>query len=501
MTRTARLLRVSEERWRTLFETSSVGVVTIDTNRRVITANSAFQSMVGYTEAELQALEWRDLTHEDDQAFTDALNAELENGRRQSYQKEKRYLRKDGELVWASVNASYVPATETSPAFFLSMIVDTTERKRAELERRRLASIVEQASDLMAIADLQGTPIYLNNAGLKMVGFDDWEQAKARRGLHYMFPEDRPFVNEVLWPAVMENGSWSGELRFRHFKTGQAIPMLYSAFRIDDPETGQPTNVGNVCRDITDRKRAEEALRRSQVELARVVRVTTIGELGASIAHEINQPLAAILASGNACKRWLHNERDLGRARESLDRILSDADRAAEIVKRIRGLTRNTTPEYVRLDMNELIKEVITFTQSELQAKQVSLRTDLQTDAPAVVGDRVQLQQVLLNLIMNGVEAMASSVDRARELVITSRLDGDGAVAVMVQDVGTGLDPNEAPRIFDAFFTTKPNGMGMGLSISRSIIEAHGGQLHAAPAKPHGTVLIFTVPVADGSRS
>src|SRR5205823_6329658 len=158
---------------------------------------------------------------------------------------ERRYIRKDGVVVWGSVNASYVPATEASPACLLLIIVDITERKRAELERRRLASIVEQASDLMAIADLHGTPIYLNKAGLKMVGFDDWEQAKVRRGLHYMFPEDRPFVNQVLWPTVMEKGSWSGEIRFRHFKTGQAIPMLYSAFRIDDPETGQPINIGN----------------------------------------------------------------------------------------------------------------------------------------------------------------------------------------------------------------------------------------------------------------
>jgi PAS domain S-box-containing protein len=147
----------------------------------------------------------------------------------------------------------------------IATAVDVTERKMAELERRRLASLVEQAGDLMAIADLGGgTPIYLNKAGLKMVGFDSWEQARERRGLHYMFPEDRQFVNEVLWPTVLEKGSWSGEMRFRHFKTGDAIPILYSCFRIDDPETGQPVNVGNVCRDISERKRAEaEARKRS----------------------------------------------------------------------------------------------------------------------------------------------------------------------------------------------------------------------------------------------
>src|SRR5258705_13614881 len=164
----------------------------------------------------------------------------------------------------------------------------------------------------MAISVLGGgTPIYLNKAGMKMVGFDSWQEARTRRGIHYMFPEDRPFVNEVLWPAVLEKGSWSGEMRFRHFKTGEPIPVLYSAFRIDDPETGQPLNVGNVCRDITERKRAEETLRASeqrlldaQMELARATRVTTLGELTASIAHEVNQPLAAVVHAAAACRPW-----------------------------------------------------------------------------------------------------------------------------------------------------------------------------------------------------
>src|SRR4030088_811011 len=158
----------------------------------------------------------------------------------------------------------------------------------------------------------EGTPVYLNKAGLKMVGFDSWEEARTRRGIHYIFPEDRQFVNEVLWPTVIEKSSWSGEMHFRHFKTGDAIPVLYSAFRIDDPETGQPVSVGNVCRDITDRKRAEEKLRASdqrlfdaQMELARITRVTTLGELTASIAHEVNQPLPALVNAAAACRGWL----------------------------------------------------------------------------------------------------------------------------------------------------------------------------------------------------
>jgi PAS domain S-box-containing protein len=171
---------------------------------------------------------------------------------------EYRVVLPDGTV--RHINASGHPVLDEDGELieFVGTAVDVTERKRAELERRRLASLVEQAADLMAIADLSGgTPIYLNKAGLKMVGFDSWEEARARRGIHYIFPADRQFVNEVLWPTVLEKGSWSGEMRFRHFKTGDPIPVLYSAFRIDDPVTGQPINVGNVCRDITEHKRAE----------------------------------------------------------------------------------------------------------------------------------------------------------------------------------------------------------------------------------------------------
>ena len=222
---------------------------------------------------------------------------------------EYRVLLPDGTVK--HINSSGHPILDEDGELveFIATAVDVTERKRAELERRRLASLVEQAAELMAIADLSGgTPIYLNKAGMKMVGFDSWEEARARRGIHYIFPEDRQFVNEVLWPTVLEKGSWSGEMRFRHFKTGDPIPVLYSCFRIDDPETGQPVNVGNVCRDITERKRAEAEAREKdrryremQMELAHANRVATMGQLTASIAHEVIQPIAATVTNAAGC--------------------------------------------------------------------------------------------------------------------------------------------------------------------------------------------------------
>src|SRR6202165_1864401 len=284
---------------------------------------------------------------------------------------EYRVLLPDGTV--RHINSSGHPVLDEDGELieFVCTALDVTERKRAELERRRLASLVEQAADLMAIADLSGgTPLYLNKAGLKMVGFDSWEEARTRRGIHYMFPEDRQFVNEVLWPTVLEKGSWSGEMRFRHFKTGDPIPVLYSAFRIDDPETGQPVNVGNVCRDITERKRAEAEARENdrryrevQMELAHANRVATMGQLTASIAHEVNQPIAATVTNAQAALRWLHaGSSHLEQVQQSLTSIVDDATRAGEVIDRIRALIKKAPPPKDRLDVNGMIVAIIEIT-------------------------------------------------------------------------------------------------------------------------------------------
>jgi PAS domain S-box-containing protein len=386
---------------------------------------------------------------------------------------------------------------------YVATAVDVTERKRAELERRKLASLVEQADDLMAIADLSGgTPIYLNKAGMKMVGFDSWEEANVRRGIHYMFPEDRQFVDEVLWPTVLEKGSWSGEVRFRHFKTGEPIPVLYSAFRIDDPETGQPVNVGNVCRDITEQKRAEaEALkndrryREMQMELAHANRVATMGQLTASIAHEVNQPIAATVTNAEAALRWLHaGSLHLDQVQQSLTSIVEDATRAAEVIDRIRALMKKAPPRKDRLEINQVILEIIEITRGEAVKHRISVLTELASHLAVVEADRIQLQQVLLNLIVNAIEAMGATNEGPRELLISMAKVETGGVLVAVQDSGPGLDAAMLDRVFESFYTTKPAGLGLGLSICRSIIEAHGGRLWASRKPRRGATFQFTLP-------
>ena len=232
-----------------------------------------------------------------------------------------------------------------------------------------------------------------------------------------------------------------------------------------------------------------------RAELARVTRLMTLGELTASIAHEVNQPLAGVVANGNACLRWLAGQPpDLEEARRAVERLIKDGYRATEVIQRIRALVKGTPPRKDWLDLNETILEVVALTRSEVQRNGVSLQIQLSSDLPRVPGDRIQLRQVILNLFVNAIEAMSEVDERPRALLVGSRRHESNSVLVEVQDSGTGLDSGSLSRVFDAFYTTKPDGMGVGLAISRSIIEAHGGRLWATHNAPKGTIFQFTLP-------
>jgi C4-dicarboxylate-specific signal transduction histidine kinase len=246
---------------------------------------------------------------------------------------------------------------------------------------------------------------------------------------------------------------------------------------------------------LFERQRAEEALRQAQAELAHVTRVTTLGELMASIAHEVNRPLAAVVTNAQACLRWLARETPrLDEARAAVERIVRDSNRASEVIQQIRALAKKTEPQMVALDINDVIREAISLEQREMLSQRVSLRTELASALPPVLGDRVQLQQVVINLVMNALDAMAPVTDRPRDMLIRSQQDDANEVLVAVRDSGMGIDPDNADRLFNAFFTTKPTGLGMGLSITRSIIVAHGGRLWASPNADHGATFQFSLP-------
>ena len=263
--------------------------------------------------------------------------------------------------------------------------------------------------------------------------------------------------------------------------------------------TRQLTTVNEELRkEIIERQRAQEALQKAQVELVHATRVMTMGELTASIAHEVNQPLAGVVTNGHACLRWLARAvPDLAEARAAVERIIRDGHRASEVIQRIRALSKKTDPQTAWLDLNDVIHEVSALVHSEVRKHRVALWTDLSSALPPVLGDRIQLQQVLLNLLINGIEAMYPVTDRVRELQIRSSQHASDEVRVAVQDAGIGLDPQQMARLFDAFFTTKPGGMGIGLSISRTIIEAHGGRLWATPNDGHGATFQFALPAGS----
>jgi C4-dicarboxylate-specific signal transduction histidine kinase len=250
--------------------------------------------------------------------------------------------------------------------------------------------------------------------------------------------------------------------------------------------------------DVTAAKCAEESLRKAQADLAHAARVTTLGELAASIAHEIAQPLAAVATNGDACVRWLNRDPpNLDAARQVASCITQEAHRASDVIRSLRALAVKSGPQLTKFDLNGAIEEVLALTRGNLQRQSVALQTDLSANLPPVTGDRVQLQQVLLNLITNGIDAMGDVTDRPKVLTITSKSVQPDGVLVGVEDTGTGFEPAMADHLFAPFYTTKSNGMGMGLAICRTIIEAHGGQLWAEPNMPHGTIFQFRLPADD----
>jgi PAS domain S-box-containing protein len=306
--------------------------------------------------------------------------------------------------------------------------------------------------------------------------------------------QDRDEVRSAWKRWLAGEGDGRLDVTFRIVRADGEARWIRSRGTLIRDERGRPHRASGVAEDITEEKRAHEALANAQTELAHVSRLTTVGELTTSIVHEVSQPLGAIIARADACARWLTGEPpDITEARAALESVAADGKRARDVIARVRALTKRQAARKDRLDINAEIQEVLALTERELRSHAIVLRTQLDSTL-LVAGDRVQLQQVLINLVMNAIEAMSAVRDRARELTIVSARDNGNAV-VEVRDSGTGLDPQGAERVFEAFYTTKPEGLGIGLSISRSIIKAHGGQLWAGANEPHGAVFRILLPV------
>jgi PAS domain S-box-containing protein len=360
----------------------------------------------------------------------------------------------------------------------------------------RIRRLVDSNIVGIVIWDVQGRIIEANQAFLDVVGYAREDLASLR--WTELTPAEWRDVDDQAFAELNATGTVQPREKEYFRKDGSRVPVLVARALF---EWNRDEGVAFVL-DLTERKHVEGALRDAQANLAHVVRVTTLGELAASIAHEVNQPLAAVVANAEACLRWLdRGTPDLNAARRSVEWIIDDGNRASEVIRRVRALANKTEIEKVPLDVNEIIREVITLVQRELISHRVSLRMELAPALPTVLGDRVQLQQVIINLVMNGIEAMQSVTDRPRELVVRSGQDQPGQALMSVADCGVGIAAENVDRLFNPFFTTKSGGMGMGLSICRSIMEAHGGRLWATATMPHGAMFQFTLPVNADTAS
>jgi PAS domain S-box-containing protein len=390
-----------------------------------------------------------------------------------------------------SLEADTIEALET----IAPIIAQGVERKRTQdtlrETQRLIQAIFDNSSAVMHVKDLKGHFLLVNRKFEEVVGLRS--QEVLGKTSFDLFPR-----NASAYHAgdreVIETGAASETEEILTTDRGDRVFLTTKSLLSD--ESGESYALVGISAEITDRKQAESDLREMQAELAHLNRVMTVGELTASIAHEINQPLAAIVMNGNAALRWLAlDPPNLVRARDSAHLIIRDGERASQIIARIRALLKKSPPSKTLLDVNLFVNEVVDLIQSEMVRNSVRSRVEFADDLPRVPGDRIQLQQVLLNLIVNAVEAMLAIEDRQRALLIATDVFDNTGVRVAVSDNGSGIDPQMAGHLFEAFSTTKPQGMGMGLAISRSIIEAHGGRLWTDANNEFGATFQFTLPI------
>jgi PAS domain S-box-containing protein len=378
---------------------------------------------------------------------------------------------------------------------------DIEDRKRAEEALRRSEGYLAEAQRLTHIGSWAWNvatrrSVYGSQENYRLFGFDPEGGIPSDEAFYQrIHPEDRDRVRREGFLERPEEGSHF-DVDFRIVLPGGAIKYLRSTGHPVRNISGDLVEYVGASIDVTERKRAEEErerLRHALADLARANRVTMMGELTASLAHEVNQPIAAAVTSANSCIRWLEADvPNLEKARAAAMRIVKDATRAAEIISRIRLLFQKGTQQLELIDVNEVIEEMIVLLRGEATRYSISVRTELAADLPQVMGDRVQLQQVMMNLMINSIDAM-KSVDGTRELAIKSQRTENEQLLVSVSDTGVGLPPGQADQIFNAFFTTKPHGTGMGLRICRSIVESHGGRLRAANNSSRGASFYFTL--------
>ncbi len=620
--RAEEILRESEERFRVVFESAPFGMVVVDAAGIPLRYNRAFQEMLGYSEQELREKDVAEYTHPDDLEDTRRLFAELRQGKRDLYQLDKRYVRKDGQIVWGSLAFTSVRDAQGDVQYLIATVKDITERKRAEEALReselKYRELFESAYDVICLVDGEGNIVDINRRGELVTGYSRAELCGMNLLRQLVVPEDRDIPRWLLERAApgaehMYEMRWrtkdgrtihlEGASTFRFSHTGEFLstrctlrditerkrveaererlmsaieqaretiiitdadavikyvnpaferttgysraeavgqtPSIVKSGRHDDgfykemwdtltrgetwtgeiinkkkegtlytedttispvfDAAGKTVNYVAVKHDITERKRAEEHTRQLQADLAHMSRLSSMGEMATGLAHELNQPLTVITNYAQGCVRRLKTNAISEEELESiLGRIATQARRSSSIIRGLENLVRKSSARQTDIDVNQSIMEVAELANAEAAQHHAKARFELEPNLPSVKADQTQLQQVILNLVQNGCEAIEDMPTRRREVTVRTKQRKDSQLEIAVSDCGAGIPEELSERLFEPFVTTKAHGIGMGLAISRSIVESHGGRLWATPNRSGGTTFHFTLPIAGG---
>lgn len=491
-------LRDSEAQWKEVFEHNPVMYFMVDATGTVLSVNTFGAAQLGYLVSELLGQPVLKVFFEEDRGLVQNSVAICLENIGQTHNWEIRKVRKDGSALWVRENAKAVRRLDNQ-LIVLIACEDITERKEAENALRQSETYLAEAQRLSHTGSfgwrIATGEIVWSEETFRIFGYEKALSVTIDMVVQRIHPDDRALAQQTIDRASSDGKDFDHGYRLL-MPDGSVKYVHATAHAVTDASDGIEF-VGAVT-DVTARKRAEEELHEAQAGLARVTRVTALGELAASIAHEVNQPLAAVVTNAAACRRWLDREPpNLEEARSTVELIINDGNRAGEVIQRVRALVNKTADQKLPLHINEAVNEVITLVQHELFSHRVSLRMELAPALDLVLADRIELQQVILNLVINAIEAMQPVTDRARQLVIRTRQDEAHQIMVTVEDCGVGLPAENADRLFNAFFTTKSGGMGMGLSICRSIVDAHGGRLSASGNAGPGATFQFTLPLHE----
>jgi PAS domain S-box-containing protein len=487
-------LQQSEDRLRRVIDTIPAHVWSTLPDGSVDFVNQRWLESTGLAVEDALGWNWGSVVHPDDLGrYVDEWRAALAAG--EPMESEVRLRRADGKYHWWLTRNVPLRDELGNIVKWYGTAIDIEERHRAEDALRRSEAYLAEAQRLSKTGSfgwsVSSGETRWSEETFRIFQYDRTTKPTVELILKRVHPEDADRVKQTIESASMNGNNFEHE--YRLVMPDNSVKYVHVVAHALSDKSGRTEFVGAVM-DVTERKRAEEALREAQANLARVSRVTTMGELTASLAHEIKQPIAAAVTNAKTCLRWLGRDQpDVAEAREAAGRIIKDVTRASDIISQIRLLFKKGPPQRESLDVNEVIKEMIALLRSEASRYSISIRGELVNDLPNIMADRVQLQQVLMNLMLNGIEAM-KDMGTGGELTIKSQQDDIGQLLISVGDTGAGLEPEHTEQIFNAFFTTKPHGTGMGLPISRSIIESHGGRLWAADNSPRGARFCFTLP-------